>query len=268
MARWPAHEPHDGPADQASGLRRLFGSTRRHLVPVVANPFVPASQALMQALTAALVAQGRRVLVVDAAAGSPVPHESALFDLAAGVETLHAQVSYLAARGVPMAHVDTHGCAAGFIDAAWNAAPGADLMLLHADPADMARMLVRCAARPVLLAADRPESVKHAYACCKLLVQRAGLMTFDLVLSARRDSRRAAAIVDRLASCADAFLGAVLQSDATIDPLGDPQALRDPALVQLVAGQLALRDPQRNWAAHDASPARMEPIAAMPPAVS
>lgn len=268
MARPHPFEPGDGPADQASGLRRLFGAARRHLMPVVANPFVPASQALLQALTAALVAQGRRVLVVDAAAGSPLPHESALFDLAAGVEPLHAQVSYLAARGIPLAHVDTHGRAAGFIDAAWDAEPAADLMLLHAEPADLARMLERRGSRPVLLAADRPESVKHAYACCKLLVQRAGLMGFDLVLSARRDSRRAAAIVDRLASCADAFLGAVLQAAATIDPLGDTLASRDPALVQLVAGQLALRDPHRNWAAHDAGPTRMEPIAAMPPAVS
>ncbi|MBL8333397.1 MAG: flagellar biosynthesis protein [Rubrivivax sp.] len=268
MNRSHGFSPFDGPADQASGLRRLFGAPRRHLMPVVANPFVPGSQALLQALTAGLVAQGRRVLVVDAAAGSPMPHESALFDLVAGVERLHAQVSYLAARGIPLSHVDTRGSAAAFIDAAWQAEPDADLLLMHAEPTDLARMLARQAVRPVLLACDRPDSVKHAYACCKLLVQRAGVMDFDLVLSARRDNRRAAAIVERLGSCADAFLGATLHAGAVIDPVGDTAASRDAALLNLLAGQLALRDHHRSWAAPDAGPTRMAPASAMPPAVS
>lgn len=232
------------PADQASGLRALFGHQRRCLVPVAASPFVAGSQALLETLSAALVLQGRRVLVVDAASSAPLPHESALFDLAAGVEQLSDQVSYLAARGVPLAHVDTHGSAAGFVDAAFDAAPQADTVLLHADPTDLARLVARRTVRPLLLACDRPDAVKHAYACCKLLVQRCALMTFDLVLSTHPRSDRLQAIGARLASCADTFLGAVLQAQAVIDPLFDPMAARDAALARLVTGQLALPDPQ------------------------
>lgn len=230
----------DPPADQASGLRRLFAGKRRVLVPVAANPFVPGVQAVLETLSAALAAQGRQVLVVDTASTAPAPHETALFDLAAGVERLHEQVSYLAARGVPLAHVDTHGSAAAFVDAAFEAAPQADVMLLHADPTDLARMLGRRELRPLLLGADRPESIKHAYACCKLLAQRCGLMTFDLVLSARAGSRRVPAIAERLASCADAFLGAVLHDWAVVDPVYDPLAAHDVGLARLLAAQLAL----------------------------
>ncbi|MCA0241041.1 MAG: flagellar biosynthesis protein [Proteobacteria bacterium] len=227
------------PADQASGLRRLFAS-RRRLLAVAANPFVPASQALLETLSAALAAHGRRVLVVDAASSAPPPHETALFDLAAGVERLDDHLSYLAARGVPLAHVDTHGSAAAFIDAAFDAAPGHDLMLLHADPSDLARIIGRRPLRPLLVGADRPESIKQAYAAAKLLVQRCGLMTFDLVLAADPERPRVPAIAERLASCADSFLGAVLHDWAAVDPLFDPAAAQDPALQRLLAAQLAL----------------------------
>ncbi len=228
------------PADQASGLRRLFGPKRRCLLPVAANPFVPAGQALLETLSAALAVQGRQVLVVDAASTAPAPHESALFDLAAGVERLHDQVSYLAARGVPLTHVDTRGSAAAFIDVAFDTAPQADVMLLHADPTDLARMLGQRAVRPLLLGADRPESIKQAYACCKLLAQRCGLMTFDLLLAARADNRRMSAIAERLTSCADNFLGAVVHDWAVVDPIFDPLAAHDEALARLLSAQLEL----------------------------
>lgn len=228
------------PADQASGLRRLFAPVRRRLLPVAANPFVPAGQGLLETLSAALARQGRRVLVVDAASTAPAPHETALFDLAAGVEQLHEQVCYLAARGVPLAHVDTHGSAAAFVDAAFDAAPHCDLVLLHADVTDLARMLGRRAVRPLLLAADGAESIKQAYACCKLLVQRCGLMTFDLVLATPGHGRRSEAIAARLGSCADTFLGAVLHDWAAVDPLADALAAHDAALGRLLAAQLAL----------------------------
>lgn len=248
-------------ADQASGLRRLF--SRRRLLPVAANPFVPAGQALLETITAALAAQGRQVLVVDAAATAPEPHESARFDLAAGVERLHEQVSYLAARGVPLAHVDTHGSAAGFVEAAYDAAPDADVLLLHADVTDLARMLGRGAVRPLLLASDRPESITQAYACCKLLNQRCGAMTFDLLLGTSVDSQRSSAIAERLASCADTFLGAVVQSWAAVDPLFEPMAASDAALARLLAAQLAQVDETHSLLARRASPARMAQQAAV-----
>lgn len=231
------------PADQASGLRRLFAPRPRCLLPVAANPFVPGGQALLETLSAALAAQGRQVLVVDAASTAPAPREAVLFDLAAGVEQLHDQVSYLAARGLPLAHVDTHGSAAAFVGAAFDAAPRCDLVLLHADVTDLARMLGHRAVRPLLLGADGAESIKQAYACCKLLAQRCGLMTFDLVLSAPPRSRRVATIAERLASCADTFLGAVLHDWAVIDPVSDPMAAHDAALARLLGAQLALDEP-------------------------
>lgn len=244
------------PADQASGLRRLFASRRRCLLPVAANPFVPGAQALLETLSAALAVRGRQVLVVDAASSAPAPHETALFDLAAGVERLHDQISYLAARGVPLAHVDTRGSASAFIDAAFEVDPMADVMLLHADPTDLARMLGRRPVRPVLLGADRPESIKQAYAACKLLTQRCGLMTFDLLLVARAGNRRAAAIADRLTSCADTFLGAVLHDWAVVDALFDPQAAHDPVLARLLNAQLALDDEPASLLARRARPTR------------
>lgn len=238
MTRFRAfHDP--AMADQASGLRRLFGASRR-LLAVAANPFVGAPEALLQTVAEALALQGRQVLVVDAAASAPPPRESVVFDLAAGVERLHPQISYLAARGLPLAHVDTRGSAAAFVDAVFEADPQADAVLVHAEPTDLARMLVRRQVRPLLIGADRPDSIKHAYACCKLLAQRCGLMTFDLLLAARARSRRGAVIADRLASCADTFLGAVLHDWAAVDPLFDPAAADATDLARLLAAQLAL----------------------------
>lgn len=234
----------DEPSDQASGLRRLFSPRQRRLLPVVANPFVAGGQALLGLLSSALAAQGRRVLVVDAASTAPSPHEMSLIDLAAGVEHLHPQISYLAARGLPLAHVDARGSAAGFVDVALDAAPGCDLMLLHADPGDLARMIGARAVRPVLLGADDVEAIKQAYAGCKLLVQRCALMTFDLLLGARCAPSRTALIAERLGSCADRFLGALVQGFAVVDP-ADPQAMHDPALAQLLATQLRLDDEGR-----------------------
>ena len=101
-------------------------------------------------------------------------------------------------------------------------------------------MIGRRPLRPLLVGADRTDSIKQAYAAVKLLVQRCGLMTFDLVLAADPERPRVPAIAERLASCADSFLGAVLHDWAAVDPLFDPAAAQDPALQRLLAAQLAL----------------------------
>jgi flagellar biosynthesis protein FlhG len=230
------------PLDQAQGLRRIFGDARQRLVPLVANPFVPGAGALLEVAASALAQRGHRVLVVDAASTAHAPRETALFDLSACVEVLTPQLSYLAARGLPLAFVDTRGSAAGFLAAIASAMPQADVVLLQADPSDMARLLAHRAARPVLLGANRLDSIKQAYAACKLLTQRCGLMTFDLLLSAAADGSRTRRIVQSLADCADGFLGAVLHDWAVVDPLGDARAPHDDSLARLLAGQLALED--------------------------
>ncbi len=237
------------PLDQADGLRRLFAGRRRHVLALAANPHVAFAGVVLDRLSAVLARGGKPVLVVDAASTSPPPHELAGVDLAACVETIAPGVSYLPARGLPIAHVDTRGSAAAFIDAVMQAAPQAEVVLLHADGADLARLLKHRAARPVLLGADHPESIKHAYANAKLLASRCGLMTFDLLLAAPPHSPRAGSIAASLAGCIDNFLGATLVASALIDPAGDITAAADEDLAQLLHAQLALEEGSTGLAA-------------------
>lgn len=233
-----------GPLDQADGLRRLFAGRRRQVMPLVANPHVPFSGLVLDRLAAVLAAQGLQVLVVDAGATSPPPHELSGVDLAACVERLSSRVSYLPARGLPLSYIDTRGSAAGFIDAVQLAAPQAEVLLLHAEGPELARVFRRRAARPLLLGADHPESIKHAYANLKLLAGRCELMTFDLLLTASPMSPRAAAIAASLAGCADRFVGATLLHTALIDPAGDLADAPGADLAPLLAAQLALDETQ------------------------
>jgi flagellar biosynthesis protein FlhG len=230
------------PLDQADGLRRLFAGRRRHVLPLVANPHVAFAGVVLDRLAAVLAAQGREVLVVDAASSSPPPHELAQVELASCIESIGPRVAYLPARGLPKAYVDTRGSAGGFIDAVQQAAPQAEVVLLHADAADLVRLFKHRAARPLLIGADHPESIKHAYASAKLLVQRCGLMTFDLLLAAPPQSPRVASIATSLGGCVENFLGAMLRHSALVDPVADSDEPADPALARLLADQLALDD--------------------------
>jgi flagellar biosynthesis protein FlhG len=229
------------PLDQADGLRRLFAGARtRRFIPLVANPHAPFSGVAIERLTAAFGAEGRHTLVVDAADDAPAVPELARVDLASAIEPLGHDVSYLAARDLPLAYVDTRGSATALLEAVADAAPYADVVLLHANASDLARLFQRRAARPVLIGADQPESIKHAYAAVKLLAQRCGLMTFDLLLTAGPNSPRLSHIAASLGSCADGFLGSVLQRWAVVDPAGALQEAPRADLLQLVQAQLRL----------------------------
>jgi len=199
------YHPAASPTDQADGLRRLFAGTQPRPIALVANPHVAFSSVMLERLTTVLGAMGRNTLVVDAADSSPAPHELAALDLRAGIETLSPQVSYLAARGLPLRHVDTRGSSAHFLDRLQAAAPQARVLLVHAGAPDLARLFGRRALRPLLLAADQPDSLTHAYAAMKLLVMRCALMSYDLLVAAPPANRRVPAIAQRLASCADGF---------------------------------------------------------------
>jgi hypothetical protein len=209
------------PTDQAHGLRQMFAHARVRFVPVVANPHVAFGGVMLERLCTAFCEQGAQVLVIDAGERSPVPHEMAALELGECVETLSPQVSYLAARGLPVRYVDAQGSTASFLQAAADAAPQADVVLVHATESDLCRLFVRSEARPLLLADDRPSSVTHAYAAMKLLNQRASLMVFDLLLCAAPTSPRAERIALQLATCADSFLGAVLRDWLQLDPASD-----------------------------------------------
>ncbi len=226
------------PLDQADGLRRMFASRSNPLLPLVANPHLPGSSLLLDRVAEVLASQGRQVLVVDAGAHAPPAPELVQLDLASCIEMISPRVAYLPARHLPLQYVDTRGCAGSFIGALQAAWPQADAIVLHAEALDLARVLKNRAARPVLLAADDPESLKHAYASCKLLVQRCALMTYDLLLAAASRSPRRAAIAASLSGCADQFLGAVLRNSALMDPTVAANDPADAALLQLLSAQM------------------------------
>jgi flagellar biosynthesis protein FlhG len=218
------------PLDQADGLRRLFAHARVRFVPVASNPHVAFGGVMLERLCAAFGEHGKHTLVVDAGERSPIHSDVATLDLAGCIEALSPQVSYLAARGLPLKFVDTHGSTAPFLQAVSDAAPHADVVLVHAAASDLCRMFAKSEARPLLLADDRPASVTHAYAAMKVLTQRAGLVVHDLLLSAAASSPRAERIAMQIATCADDFLGAVLRDWVQIEPTGDADDAPAPAL--------------------------------------
>lgn len=252
------------PLDQADGLRRLFAHTRTRFVPVVSNPHIAFGGVMLERLCTGFAEHGLQTLVVDAAERAHAPADLALFDLAACIERLSPQVSYLAARGLPLRHVDATGSTEGFLHAITDVAPRCPVVLIHAPAGDLCRLFARGhATRPVcplLLADDRPASVTHAYASMKLLVQRAGLMVHDLLLGAAESSPRAARIALQLAVCADDFLGAVLREWAQLDPATDAAQAPAPALRRLVRTRLR----GESELAADAVPGVGLPAAAQP----
>jgi hypothetical protein len=224
-------------SDQADGLRRLFGAQRPRFVAVVANAEMAFSGLVLERLASACGAAGRQTLVVDAAASAPTPHELVALDLSAGVSVLAPGLDYLAARGLPLRYVNSRGSCAGFLQAAADAAPRADVVIVHAEATELGRLFMGRAVRPLLLAADHPASVTQAYAGLKLLAQRHSLMAFGLLLAALPHEPRVPRIAEQLALAADRFVGAALHDWACIDPT-DSQVPR--GLARLVHGLLHL----------------------------
>lgn len=240
------------PADQAQGLRRLFAAHTMRCIPIVSNPAIAFGGALLERLCTVYAEQGLRTLVVDAGERARAPRELARFDFAEGIEPLSEQISYFAARGLPLRHVDASGSTAAFLDAVADAAPDTDVMLVHAPASDLARLFARrvqeqqaTALRPIVLCDEHADSVTHAYGAIKLLAMRAGLMAHDLLISALPGSRRAALVAERVARCADDFLGAVLHDWVAVDPAEAPTDRPSQALQRLARAQFAVALPQR-----------------------
>jgi hypothetical protein len=237
------------PLDQADGLRRLFaghGARGGQLLSLVANPHLPFGGLAVDRVVQALTTQGHHVLIVDAASGSPPPHELAQVDLAACIERIAPQVHYLSARGLAMSYVDTRGSSSAFVhavqDAALQAAPKVDVLLLHADAPELTRLLKSHPAasqlRPMLLGSDDAESIKHAYASAKLLAKRNELMSYDLLLVSAPHASRLNSIATSLGDCLENFLGAVLCHTAVVDPASDFASIVDTDLLRLMKAQL------------------------------
>ncbi len=233
--------------DQADGLRQMFAGACARFVPVVSNPHVAFGGVMLERLCTSFAERGARVLVVDAAERASTPGEMAMIELGQCVERLSPQVAYLAARGLPIRFVDARGSTHGFLERAAEAAPGCDVVLVHADAKELCRMFAHgrrgqeadaaCAPCPIVIADDRPESVTHAYVSMKLLAQRAGLVVSDLLLGAAPHSPRADRIAAKLAGCADNFFAGVLRDWARIDPAGDPGEAPSDSLRRLVASR-------------------------------
>lgn len=237
----PTH-PLAGTADQAAGLRRQFAGTTQRFIPLVANPHVAFSSVVLERITTCLAQAGIPTLLVDAADSSPPTSDMALLDLAACVERCDEKTYYLAARGLPRAHMDTRGSAARLLDALSTAAPHAAVVLVHGEADELARVFVHGDVRPVLIAADATEAVKHAYAACKLLSARAVFRSFDVLLCAAENNRHASAITTALSKCAQRYFQAQLMHWALIDPASDVGEAPSPELRQLLAQQMQLGD--------------------------
>jgi hypothetical protein len=234
--------------DQAAGLRRMFTGATVRVVPVVSNPHVSCGGVLLERLSTALAERGARVLVVDAGESASSAGEMALVDLAQCVERLSPQIAYLAARGLAVRFVDSGGSTRAFLERAAEAAPGCNVVVVHARARDLCRMLARRhhesfdgadAPCPIVLAEDRPASVTHAYASMKLLAERAGIVVSELLLGAAPSSPRAERIAAKLASCADHFFAGVLRDWARADPAGDPCEPPGDDLCRIVAARFA-----------------------------
>jgi len=210
--------------DQAHGLRRLFTGHAMRVVPLVSNPHLDFGGVLIERLCSAFVEWGLRTLIVDAGEHARTPAELVGFDLSEGIETLSPRVSYLAARGLPLRFVDARGRTGGFLRALAEAAPRTDVVLLHASAGELARLFgddaqrLAPSLRPIVLCEESAQSITHAYAAIKQLAMRAGLMAHDLVLAAAPGSSRAALVAQRLAACADDFIGAAQHGWVAVDP--------------------------------------------------
>ena len=240
--------------DQADGLRRLFAHAQVRFLPVVSNPHMAFGGVMLERICSALSGIGCHTLVVDAAERAPSPKEWAVVDLSDCVESLSCNVSYLAARGLPLRFVDTHGSTSAFLQAAADARQQADVVLIHAGAIDLCRLFgqadrSRCA-RPLVLADEHPASVTHAYSGIKLLSQRGGHPVQDLLLCASSRSRRADRIGQQLARCADEFLGAAVRECLRIDPAAHANEAPGAALQRWASEVIQPLQPATNLTPH------------------
>jgi len=230
------------PVDQAQGLRQMFASRVLRFVPVVANPSTACGGLVLERLCAAYATFNLKVLVVDASDQARPPGELAEFDLAEGIEVLSDQVSYMPARGLPLRYVDARGSCSSLLDTIADAAPQTDVVLVHASASEIVRLFSQRARgtnlRPLLFTNDLAEGLKDAYAAVKVISQRGNWMAYDLLVCATARSQQATSVAERLARCADDFLGVAQRDWQLLDPREPATADPHPRFMELAAGLL------------------------------
>lgn len=230
------------PVDQAQGLRQMFSARVLRFIPVVANGQSGCGGLVLERLCSAYAACGLQTLVVDASDQARAPSELVDFDLSEGIETLSAQIRYMAARGLPLRYADARGSCGGLLDALADASPQSDVILIHASASELVRLFALRARdhnlRPLVFTNDMAEGLTDAYAAVKILSQRGGWMAYDLVVCASPDSAQAEAVSLRLARCADDFLGVAQRSAVMLDPQETSTEDPAPRFMELAAGLL------------------------------
>ena len=230
------------PADQAQGMRAMFPVRVVRFIPVVTNPEAACAGRVLEHLCSVFAQLGLHSMVVDASDLARQPCELAQFDLSEGVERVSQGVSYMAARGLPHRFADARGHCGEFLDALADAAPQCDVVLLHASASELVRVFSQRSRHrdltPLIFTRDLADGLTPAYAAIKVLSQRGGWMAYDLVMCASPASTQAALIAERLAQCADNFLGVVQRSVVQLDPQGAPSDDIDPAWMGLASGLL------------------------------
>ena len=165
----PMHDtpsrPRRAPIDQAHGLRRLFaGSGVRHIA-LVANPHVAFSGVRARAADRGARRgraehAGRRRRRQRRRRRTSWPRSTC----PVASRRCRRRCRYLAARGLPLRHVDTRGVGR-CCSTRWRWPRRAPRSMLRACRRQRPGAAVPGArARPLLLAADQPDSVTHAYA--------------------------------------------------------------------------------------------------------
>ena len=230
------------PDDQAAGLRQMFATRSLRFIPVVANDVAGGGGLVLERLCSAFDSMGLRTLVVDASDRARPPCELAEFDLSEGIETLSSHVSYMAARGLPLRYVDARGHCDALLDALADASPQTDVVLVHAAASELVRIFGHRgrghSLRPLVFTSDLADGLKEAYAAIKLFSQRAGWMVYDLVVCAPPISRQADVVAERLARCADNFLGVAQRDWQLLDPLASAHENPEPGQMAMAADLL------------------------------
>ena len=153
------------PLDQADGLRRLFAGRGRSVLALVANPHVPFGGVVLERAGRGAGRDGpqraggrrRRQLAGAARTG-------ARWTCAACIEPLSPRVSYLAARGLPLRHVDTRGSSAPSSTRCSRPRRRPSVLLVHAGAPDLARLFSAARAAPAA-AGRRPPRQPQARLC-------------------------------------------------------------------------------------------------------